>query len=88
MEPTAGKPGSLRNLLIRFLLFGVLVIGVRFAYLIAVAGESCTIDDFCFFSLPDTLSLVIAGTGPLAVESASAAGGLVQPELYTSKDLS
>ncbi|KAG4922203.1 hypothetical protein AAZX31_18G189400 [Glycine max] len=86
MEPTAGKPGSLRNLLIRFLLFGVLVIGVRFAYLIAVAGESCTIDDFCFFSLPDTLSLVIAGTGPLAVESASAAGGLVQPELYTSKD--
>nr|KYP63601.1 hypothetical protein KK1_018180 [Cajanus cajan] len=85
MEPTAGKPGYLRNLLIRFLLFGVLVIGVRFAYLIAVAGESCNIGDFCFFSLPETLSLVIAGTGPLAVESAFG-GGSSQPELYTSKD--
>ncbi|XP_052728210.1 uncharacterized protein LOC108347614 isoform X2 [Vigna angularis] len=85
MEQSVGKPSSLRNFLVRFLLFGVLIIGVRFAYIIAVAGESCNIGDFCFFSLPQTLSLVIAGTGPLAVESVSG-GGSLQPELYTSKD--
>ncbi|KAK7294780.1 hypothetical protein RJT34_17676 [Clitoria ternatea] len=86
MEPPAGKPGSLRNLLIRFLLIGVFLIVVRFAYVISIAGESCNIGDFCFFSLPETLSIVIASAGPLAVESASSGGGLSREELYTSKD--
>lgn len=54
MEPTSGKPSSLHNLLIRFLLFGVLVIEVCFAYLITIANESYTIGDFCFFSVEDS----------------------------------
>ncbi|XP_061362134.1 uncharacterized protein LOC133305898 [Gastrolobium bilobum] len=87
MEPAAGKPGSLRNYLIRLLILGVFIIGVRFAYVIAVAGESCNVGDFCFFSLPETLSLAIAGadSGHLAVESDSG-GGSALPEVYTSKD--
>ncbi|XP_027351618.1 uncharacterized protein LOC113862691 [Abrus precatorius] len=85
METAAGKPGAFRNLLIRFLLFGVFIIGARFAYVISIAGESCNIGDFCFFSLPESLSLVIASSGPLAVESVSGRGSS-QPELYTSKD--
>ncbi|XP_057435309.1 uncharacterized protein LOC130728008 [Lotus japonicus] len=86
MERTAGKFGSLRNLLIRFLISGVFIIAVRFAYVISIAGESCNVADFCFFSLPESLSHVIAGTGPLAVESASGGSGLSPAELYTSKD--
>ncbi|KAJ1387575.1 S-adenosyl-L-methionine-dependent methyltransferase [Sesbania bispinosa] len=86
MERTAGKSSSLRNLLIRLLLTGVFIIGVRFAYVISIAGESCNVGDFCFFSFPETLSLVIAGTSPLAVESTSAGGDSSQPELYSSKD--
>lgn len=94
MEHTAGKPSSFRNVLTRLLLFGVFLIGVRFAYVIAVAGESCTVGDFCFFSLHETLSLVIAGAGanPLAAKSATAtaaaavAASPARPKIYTSKE--
>ncbi|KAK7287253.1 hypothetical protein RIF29_00427 [Crotalaria pallida] len=83
MEPAAGKHSSLINVLIRLLLLAVFVLGVRFAYVIAVAGESCTIADFCFFSLPESINLVLAGavtgTGSLAVEPES-------PEVQRSKD--
>lgn len=90
MEPTAGKPSSLSNVLIRLLLLAVFIVGARFAYVITVAGESCNVGDFCFFSLPETLNLVIAGavavagTGTLVVESTS--GGSASPELRTNKD--
>jgi len=78
MDPTAGKPGFLRNLLIRLLIFGLFIVIVRFTYVITLAGESCTLGDFCFFS--PSLNLAIAGTrsGALAVHAA--------PEHYTSKE--
>lgn len=60
MEP---KPSLLKNFLVRLLLFGVLVIGVRFAYVVTIAGESCNVGDFCFFSLPENLNFVISGAG-------------------------
>ncbi|QCE03248.1 S-adenosyl-L-methionine-dependent methyltransferase [Vigna unguiculata] len=84
MEPATGKPGFLRNVLTRLLIFGLLIVIVRFAYVITLAGESCTLGDFCFFSPP--LNLAIAGTrsGALAVRSAS--GGAAAPERYASKD--
>ncbi|KAK3227419.1 hypothetical protein Dsin_007281 [Dipteronia sinensis] len=64
MEPTTvGKPGFLRNIFGRVLLFGVLIIIVRFAYVVTVTGETCDIGDFCFFSLSDNLNLVIPGSG-------------------------
>ncbi|KAL1314769.1 hypothetical protein HN51_041590 [Arachis hypogaea] len=92
LEHTAGKSSSFRSLLIRLLLLGVFIIGVRFAYVIVIAGESCTVADFCFSSFHETLSLVIAGAGaavkPLAVESTTAGGAAspARPEIYTSKE--
>ncbi|GFY82433.1 hypothetical protein Acr_02g0006730 [Actinidia rufa] len=55
MEP---KPSLLRNILVRVFFFCVLVIGVRFAYIITIRAESCELGDFCFFSLPENLNLV------------------------------
>ncbi|KAJ1416302.1 S-adenosyl-L-methionine-dependent methyltransferase [Sesbania bispinosa] len=85
MEPAAGKPGFLRNLLIRLLLFGLFVVLVRFAYVVTIAGESCNVGNFCFFSLPESLNVAIAGagTGALAAHSSVA---VATPELYASKD--
>ncbi|KAG6643502.1 uncharacterized protein LOC122277157 [Carya illinoinensis] len=88
MEPPMGKSGSLRNTLVRSLVFGVLIIVFRFAYVITITGESCNVGDFCFFSLPETFNFVVAGTGPGA--SAIAANDVVRAtngvDLYTSKD--
>ncbi|OIV98562.1 hypothetical protein TanjilG_12148 [Lupinus angustifolius] len=88
MEPATGKHSSLRNVLIRLLLLAVFIFGVRFAYVITVAGTSCAVADFCFFSLPETLNLVISGvvtgTGPVVVER-SVSGGYVLPENQTRK---
>nr|KYP45290.1 hypothetical protein KK1_033165 [Cajanus cajan] len=80
MEPAAAKPGFLRNVLVRLLLFGVLIVIVRFAYVITLAGESCTIGDFCFFS--PSLNLAIAGPGSGALAASAAAA----PERFASKD--
>ncbi|KAF4379015.1 hypothetical protein F8388_022102 [Cannabis sativa] len=53
----SGKPNLLKNFLVRLLLFGVLVIGVRFAYVVTVTGESCNVGDFCFFSFAGEFEL-------------------------------
>ncbi|PKA67249.1 hypothetical protein AXF42_Ash004741 [Apostasia shenzhenica] len=60
MEP-ASKPSKGRGLIARTLLFGVVVLLLRFVYVVAIRGGSCTSGDFCFFSLPDELSLPGAG---------------------------
>ncbi|MQL90023.1 hypothetical protein Taro_022604 [Colocasia esculenta] len=60
MEPPA-KSGSLRGLVARFLLFGVLVLVLRFAYVVIVHGEHCDAGDFCFFSPPGGFALAGAG---------------------------
>ncbi|KAG2335068.1 hypothetical protein Bca52824_006248 [Brassica carinata] len=64
----------LRKMMVRVLLMGVLVILVRFAYVVTITGESCNRGDFCFFSLPQNLNLVI---------SSSSSG---HDDLYTSRD--
>ncbi|KAJ6315975.1 hypothetical protein OIU78_019285 [Salix suchowensis] len=88
MEPTAGKPNFLRNILVKVLLFGVLIIVVRFAYIVTITGESCKLGDFCFS--PENLSFVIAGTGAGVSTSNKAVGstsaGTSQSDLYRSKD--
>ncbi|KAI9115886.1 hypothetical protein K1719_012816 [Acacia pycnantha] len=92
METAAAKPGFLRNVLIRLLLFGVFIIVARFAYVITIAGESCNVGDFCFFSLPESLNFVVtgsgAGAGALAVESNEAvvSRSSARPEVYSSKE--
>ncbi|KAC9333161.1 hypothetical protein R6Q59_027177 [Mikania micrantha] len=65
MELPAGKPGFLRKLVARFLLFSLLVVCVRFSYVITIRGESCIAgDDFCFFSRsPENQNLVTAAGG-------------------------
>ncbi|KAI4324492.1 hypothetical protein MLD38_029979 [Melastoma candidum] len=57
MEPSAAwKHGqgnaSLRKLLVRLLVFAVIAAAVRFAFLVTLAGESCSLGTFCFFSAP------------------------------------
>ncbi|KAK9290750.1 hypothetical protein L1049_008926 [Liquidambar formosana] len=91
MEPSTGKPGFLRNILVRLLLFGVLIIVVRFAYVVTIRGESCDLGDFCFFSLPENLNL--AGAGKLAASAIvvndavkSTSVGAVQHDLWTTRD--
>ncbi|TKY63581.1 hypothetical protein E2542_SST13459 [Spatholobus suberectus] len=79
MEPAAGKPGFLRNVLVRLLLFGVFIVIVRFAYVITLAGESCNVGDFCFFSPSLNLTVAGAGSGPLAARAAA-------QERHASKD--
>ncbi|CAL5355824.1 unnamed protein product [Camellia sinensis] len=53
------KPSLLRNILVRLFVFGVLIIAVRFAYVVTIRGESCDLGSFCFFSSPENLNLVI-----------------------------
>ncbi|CAN0879636.1 hypothetical protein LINGRAHAP2_LOCUS13184 [Linum grandiflorum] len=82
MEP---KPTFFRNVLARVLFFGVLLIVVRFAYVVTLAGESCTVEDFCFFSLPENFIFVTGGGGA----AAAVVNKAVQPDdggLHTSKD--
>ncbi|XP_050212618.1 uncharacterized protein LOC126664318 [Mercurialis annua] len=91
MEPGA-KPSFLRNVLTRVLLFGLLIIIVRFAYIVTIAGETCNLGDFCFFSLPDNFSYVITGATAGTAGAASTANNAIKPagattgDLYTSKD--
>ncbi|XP_044472638.1 uncharacterized protein LOC123201276 isoform X4 [Mangifera indica] len=92
MEPSTGKPSFLRNILIRLLLFGVLIIVARFAYVVTVTGESCARGNFCFFSLPENFNLVIpaAGTGASSIAAnkvvRSNSVGPSRQDLYTSKE--
>ncbi|XP_015950532.1 uncharacterized protein LOC107475419 [Arachis duranensis] len=84
MEPALGKPGFFRNVMVRLLVFGVFVVIVRFAYVITVAGESCTVGDFCFFSIPQRVNLAVAGAGsgrgPLAARTIAVSSGETSKE--------
>lgn len=68
MDPVS-KPSSIRSQLVRLLLFGVLILVVRFAYVVSINGGSCISSDFCFFSLASPDSVTIAAA------AAAAAGG-------------
>lgn len=62
---------------------------VRFAYVVTIAGESCVIGDFCFFSMPVNFNLVTPGAGTAVVAAKavkSTHSGPRGAELYTSKD--
>ncbi|XP_058729001.1 uncharacterized protein LOC131601243 [Vicia villosa] len=85
MDPTVGKHGSLRNVLVRLLLFGVFVVLFRFAYVITIAGENCNVGDFCFFSSPAKINAAVAGSGSGALSVRSSAE-LSTPEHESSKD--
>ncbi|KAK4359246.1 hypothetical protein RND71_021475 [Anisodus tanguticus] len=65
MDHSTGKLGYLRNVLVRLCLFCVVIVGIRFAYVVTLKGETCDLGDFCFFSLPENLN-VISGVGQLA----------------------
>lgn len=54
--------------MVRFFAFSLLVIGVRFAYVITIRGESCYVgDEFCFFSSSNSIEnqklVTAAGVG-------------------------
>ncbi|CAL1378605.1 unnamed protein product [Linum trigynum] len=85
MEVGAGKPSFLRNILARVLLLGVLLIVVRFAYVVTITGESCNVGNFCFFPLPENFNFV-AGTGVVNKAVRSQPAGQSRSDLYTSKD--
>ncbi|XP_059305304.1 uncharacterized protein LOC132056915 [Lycium ferocissimum] len=70
MDHSTGKPGFVRNVLVRLCIFCVVIVCCRFAYVVTLKGETCDLGDFCFFALPENLN-VISGVGQLA-ESISA----------------
>ncbi|XAR68755.1 hypothetical protein NMG60_11000113 [Bertholletia excelsa] len=80
MEP---KPSLLRNVLVRALIFCVLIVGVRFAYVVTIRGEHCDLGDFCFFALPQNLDLV-AGVRQLS-SSAIIVSNAVKPSPAKTK---
>ncbi|KFK24641.1 hypothetical protein AALP_AA8G005900 [Arabis alpina] len=80
------KPSFLRNIMVRVLLFGVLIIVVRFAYVVTITGESCNRGDFCFFSLPENLNFVISGANSGASAIDAIRSGSPGDDLYTSRD--
>ncbi|MBA0584616.1 hypothetical protein Gorai_015419 [Gossypium raimondii] len=60
MDPSSLKPSLLKNILVRFLSFGVLIFAVRFAFLVAIRGQSCSVgDDFCLFNVRHTSSVAV-----------------------------
>ena len=52
----AGKQGPLKSLFVRLLIFGLMIVALRFMYVVIVLGEKCDAMDFCFFSSPENLS--------------------------------
>ncbi|GJV27716.1 putative methyltransferase FkbM, methyltransferase type protein 11 [Tanacetum coccineum] len=51
MDLQTHKRNLLQNAVVRFLLFSVVVLGLRFAYVVVIRGESCDSGDgFCFFN--------------------------------------
>lgn len=48
MDPSTLKPNVLKSTVARVLSFGVLILAVRFAYIVTVKGGSCVSGDFCF----------------------------------------
>ncbi|CAN0927893.1 hypothetical protein LINGRAHAP2_LOCUS36152 [Linum grandiflorum] len=78
-----GKPSFLRNIFTRVLFFGVLLVVVRFAYVVTITGESCNVGSFCFFSLPENFNFVIPGGGS---NKAVKSNPSPRSEMYTSKN--
>lgn len=81
------KPSLLRNILVKAMVFCLLIICFRFAYVVTIRGESCDVGSFCFFSVPDTFSIVAATAG--AASSAVSTSVVVRSDkeaLWTSKD--
>ncbi|CAH9103247.1 unnamed protein product [Cuscuta europaea] len=95
MDHSSGKPSFLRNVLVRLFLFCVVVIGIRFAYVVTLRGESCDLGNFCFFSLRENLNIVSVATQlgkPSSAVMTSEADGKSalakpkHPDLWTTKD--
>ncbi|KAE8659516.1 CASP-like protein [Hibiscus syriacus] len=87
MELVTGKPSLFRNILVRALLFGVFILVFRFAYVVTITGESCNRGDFCFFSMRQSLNLVIPDSGVSAIVGNDAVSRPdPRRELYTSKE--
>ncbi|KAK9159212.1 hypothetical protein Scep_005786 [Stephania cephalantha] len=78
------KPNSVKNLLVRVFLFSVLVLVVRFAYVVTIRGGSCDSGDFCFFSSPENVNL--AGIQLSSSSSAAVSAGDGASSLWTSKE--
>ncbi|KMZ56647.1 S-adenosyl-L-methionine-dependent methyltransferases superfamilyprotein [Zostera marina] len=59
-----------RNLVVRSFLLGVLILILRFVYVVTVYGGSCASDGFCFFSSSDSVGMkkVFVEDGDVPVE--------------------
>ncbi|KAG9445442.1 hypothetical protein H6P81_016782 [Aristolochia fimbriata] len=91
MEPGPPKPVSLRNFLVRVLLFGVCVVVCRFAYVVTIRGEACDAGDFCFFPAPESLSILGGAIDSTKVFVRDVDGSAVVPDpalrdLWTSRE--
>lgn len=60
MDPLTLKPNRLKNILLRCFSFAVLIFAVRFAFLVAIRGQSCVAgDDFCLFNVRHFSSVAV-----------------------------
>ncbi|CAA2986334.1 Methyltransf_21 domain-containing Methyltransf_11 domain-containing [Olea europaea subsp. europaea] len=59
MQQSGGAPSFVRKFLIKLFLFCLFVIAARFAYVVTLRGELCDHGDFCFFSLPENINVVV-----------------------------
>nr|XP_010921054.1 uncharacterized protein LOC105044755 [Elaeis guineensis] len=90
MEPVA-KSSSVKNIVVRMLLFGVFVLLLRFVYVVTMYDGPCNSGDFCILSFPgDGLSVAGAGaavsTGSAAFVRVAAGSTAATPALWTSRE--
>ncbi|XP_026665992.2 LOW QUALITY PROTEIN: uncharacterized protein LOC103721505 [Phoenix dactylifera] len=88
---SAAKSSSVKNVVVRVLLFGVFVLIVRFVYVVTVYGGPCNSGDFCLLPFPgEGLSVTSAGGGASAgsaafVRVADGSTGAT-PALWTTRE--
>ncbi|KAI4365536.1 hypothetical protein MLD38_021514 [Melastoma candidum] len=65
------KPISIRNVIVRTLLLGLFLLALRFSYLVAIAGKSCSLSDFCFFDISSPSSISAASFSAVPVDGSA-----------------
>ncbi|XP_076959593.1 uncharacterized protein LOC143635720 [Bidens hawaiensis] len=83
MDPPTSKHRFFRNAVVRFLIFCLLIVGIRFAYVITIRGESCVSgDEFCFFAVDNNKLVTAAGAGAGVSSVTLHPAGETSPEFH------
>ncbi|KAG1371507.1 hypothetical protein COCNU_16G006010 [Cocos nucifera] len=85
---SAAKSSSVRNVVVRLLLFGVFLLVIRFVYVVTVYGGPCNSSDFCLLPFPGGgLSVTGASGGvPAAFVRVADGSAAATPALWTTRE--